>query len=83
MNLNLIECFYAVAKASSLSKVATDMEIEQSTLTRYINRLEASIGVRLFHRSGRGMTPEQFNALVADEVKLWGEAIRKGNIMTN
>lgn len=55
MDLNLIECFYAVAKAGSLSKVATDMEIEQSTLTRYINRLEASIGVKLFHRSGRGM----------------------------
>lgn len=29
------------------------------------------------------MTPEQFKVFVADEVKLWGEVIRKGNITTN
>jgi LysR family nitrogen assimilation transcriptional regulator len=55
MDLNAIEYFYAVTQAGSLSKAASDLGVEQSTLTRQIDRLEKFVGVKLFHRSGRGM----------------------------
>jgi DNA-binding transcriptional LysR family regulator len=55
MELSAIESFCAVSRTGSLSKAAADLNVEQSTLTRQIDRLEKSVGVKLFHRSGRGM----------------------------
>ncbi|OZI52911.1 LysR family transcriptional regulator [Bordetella genomosp. 4] len=55
MDLVALEYFYVVAQAGSVSRAASDLGIEQSTLTRHITRLENSVGMRLFHRSGRGM----------------------------
>lgn len=55
MDLVALEYFYAVAQAGSVSRAASDLGIEQSTLTRHITRLENSVGMRFFHRSGRGM----------------------------
>lgn len=55
MDLVALEFFYAVAQAGSVSRAASDLGVEQSTLTRHITRLESSVGMRLFHRSGRGM----------------------------
>lgn len=55
MDLVALEYFYVVAQAGSVSRAASDLGVEQSTLTRHITRLENSVGMRLFHRSGRGM----------------------------
>lgn len=55
MDLVALEFFYAVAQAGSVSRTASDLGVEQSTLTRHITRLESSVGMRLFHRTGRGM----------------------------
>ncbi|MVW71661.1 LysR family transcriptional regulator [Bordetella sp. 15P40C-2] len=55
MDLVALEFFYVVAQAGSVSRAASDLGVEQSTLTRHITRLEHSVGMRLFHRSGRGM----------------------------
>ncbi|QGZ63619.1 LysR family transcriptional regulator [Paraburkholderia acidisoli] len=55
MDLNVLEYFCTIAKAGSLSKAAAVLGIEQSTLTRHIGKLEDSVGVKLFHRTGRGM----------------------------
>lgn len=55
MDLVALEFFYVVAQAGSVSRAASDLGVEQSTLTRHITRLENSVGMRLFHRSGRGM----------------------------
>ena len=55
MDAVALEYFYVVAQAGSVSRAASDLGIEQSTLTRHITRLEHSVGMRLFHRSGRGM----------------------------
>lgn len=52
-----IEYFHSVARHGSLSRAAVELGMEQSTLTRRIGRLEQELGVRLFHRSGRGMVP--------------------------
>lgn len=50
-----IEYFVQVARLGSLSRAALELGIEQSTITRHISKLESDIGVRLFHRSGRGV----------------------------
>lgn len=50
-----IEYFVVVAKHGSLSRAALELGIEQSTITRHIGKLESDVGVRLFHRSGRGV----------------------------
>ncbi len=50
-----IEYFVEVSRLGSISRAALELGIEQSTITRHISRLESDIGVRLFHRSGRGV----------------------------
>ena len=47
--------FTHIARCGSISRSACDLGMEPSTLARYIGRLEAEVGIRLFHRSGRGM----------------------------
>lgn len=50
-----IEYFVEVARLGSFSRAALELGIEQSTITRHITKLESDVGVRLFHRSGRGV----------------------------
>lgn len=55
MNSVMLEYFVMAARLGSLSRAALELGIEQSTMTRQISRLEAITGVRLLHRSGRGV----------------------------
>lgn len=55
MNSVVLEYFVMVARLGSISRAALELGVEQSTITRHIARLEADAGVRLFHRSGRGV----------------------------
>lgn len=55
MNSKTIEYFVIVARFGSISRAALELGVEQSTVTRHISRLETDVGVRLFHRSGRGV----------------------------
>lgn len=55
MNPSTIEYFVMVARLGSISRAALELGVEQSTITRHISKLESDIGIRLFHRSGRGV----------------------------
>lgn len=55
MDLWRLECFCAVARAGSFSKAATVLFVTQPALSHQISTLEADVGQRLFHRSGRGV----------------------------
>ncbi len=55
MNSTMLEYFVMAARMGSLSRAALELGIEQSTMTRQISRLESLVGVRLLHRSGRGV----------------------------
>ncbi|MEX0731097.1 MAG: LysR family transcriptional regulator [Aquisalimonadaceae bacterium] len=59
MDLALLQCFEAVATHQSFSAAAKTMKTNQSTLSRQVQTLEATFGVRLFDRIGRGalLTP--------------------------
>lgn len=51
-----LQFFATVARAGSISKAATHLATVQSNVTQRIRRLEAELGVPLFHRHGRGVS---------------------------
>ncbi|MCC6246257.1 MAG: LysR family transcriptional regulator [Rubrivivax sp.] len=69
MDPEAIEFFALVARTGSISKAATELGIEPSTLARRIGRLEDDAGLRLFHRSGRGMVLTDAGALFLEEAE--------------
>lgn len=67
MDASAFEYFHAVARAGSISRAAGELGMEPSTLTRHIGRLEQDVGVKLFHRSGRGMVLTDAGTLLLRE----------------
>lgn len=56
MNSDDLALFAQVAGSGSISRAALALGADQSTISRRIGALETELGVRLFHRSGRGVT---------------------------
>jgi len=56
MNSDDLALFAQVAKSGSISRAAMELGADQSTVSRRVGLLEAELGVRLFHRSGRGVS---------------------------
>ena len=48
--------FLAIARHGSLTAAARDLRVAQSTVGRRLSSLEASLGVRLLHRTPEGYT---------------------------
>lgn len=62
-NLRLID---AIAREGSLLRAAQGMNMTQSAITKALQELEATAGVRLFERSNRGALPTPFGeAMIA------------------
>lgn len=55
INIDGLRTFVAVAKRGHLGQAADALQTDQSTVSRKIARLEASLGVPLFERVGRGI----------------------------
>lgn len=53
MDLNLVSLFVTVAKASSFSKAATQLDVPRSSVSRGIAQLERELGVQLLSRTTR------------------------------
>ena len=51
MVLHNYEYFVAIVEAGSLTKAAEHLYVSQPSLSQYLKRLEASLGVELFDRS--------------------------------
>ena len=47
----------AVADHGSVSRAATELHLSQSALSEALRKLELELGVELFSRGGRGVTP--------------------------
>lgn len=71
MDASAFEYFHAVARSGSVARAAIELGMEPSTLARHVGRLEAEVGARLFHRSGRGMVlTEVGTQLLAEATKV-------------
>jgi DNA-binding transcriptional LysR family regulator len=57
--LRQLQYFIAVAERGSVSRAEQQLAISQSTVTEAIKALESDLGVRLFNRTGRGITLTQ------------------------
>ena len=55
MELLQIEYFLVVARTENMTAAANSLHVAQSSVSRCISRLEESLGVPLFERSGRGI----------------------------
>jgi len=57
IDLTLLRTFLAAHRAGSMTKAAAELGLSQPGVTSQIRRLERRLGVTLFHRAGRGLTP--------------------------
>ena len=60
MTLKELRIFTLLAELGSVTSAATSLGIAQSAVSRQIADLEAQIGQRLFHRTGRGLVATEF-----------------------
>ena len=70
---SLLQTFLAAVKSGSLSGAARSLKISQPTVGRQIDTLESQLGVALFTRAPRGLTPtEAARAILeyAEEMKV-------------
>lgn len=58
-NLNDIKAFVAVARAASFTRAAAQLGISRSALSHLILALESRLGVRLFARTTRSVSPSE------------------------
>ena len=63
------QLFVRVVETSSFSKAAAEFGITQPTATKAVAASETRLGVRLLHRSTRGVTPTEIGALYYDKCK--------------
>lgn len=55
MHLHQVEYFLAVVDHGGINAAAVSMDVAQPTVSQALRELERELGVRLFHRIGRGM----------------------------
>ena len=77
-NLSSYRIFYAVANTGNISKAAKELYISQPAISKSIQKLEDSIGVKLFHRSSRGVTLTSEGELLYAHVKYAFEVLTLG-----
>jgi LysR family nitrogen assimilation transcriptional regulator len=59
MDVRQLRYFLAVAKFRSFSRAAVDLNVAQPALSHHVANLEAELGVKLFERSTKGVTPTE------------------------
>lgn len=73
--VNAIQVFIRVVETCSFSKAASELGMTQPTATKAIAATEERLGVRLLHRSTRGVTPTEVGALYYERCKSIERAI--------
>lgn len=74
MDLNDLHAFVAVARARGFRDAARQSSSSASGLSESVRRLEAQLGVRLFHRTTRSVLPTEAGARLLEQL---GPALRE------
>jgi LysR family nitrogen assimilation transcriptional regulator len=69
MNLRQLQYFVEVSELESVTRAAERLHVAQPALTRHMRTLERDLGVRLFARSGRGITLTNAGVVFRDRVR--------------
>lgn len=77
-NLSSYRIFYTVANTGNISKAAKELYISQPAISKSIQKLEESIGCRLFSRSSRGVTLTEEGQLLYEHVSTAFETLNTG-----
>lgn len=54
-SLNALKAFESASRHSSFSLAAAELNVTHAAISRHIRELEATLGIKLFHRTGRGV----------------------------
>ena len=77
-NLSSYRIFYTVANTGNISKAAKELYISQPAISKSIQKLEESVGCRLFSRSSRGVVLTDEGQLLYEHVKTAFETLTLG-----
>lgn len=77
-NLSSYRIFYTVANTGNISKAAKELYISQPAISKSIQKLEESMGCRLFSRSSRGVVLTEEGRLLYGHVKSAFETLSLG-----
>ena len=77
-NLSAYRIFYTVANAKNISKAARELFISQPAISKSIQKLEDSLGCRLFIRSSKGVSLTEEGNLLYSYVKDAFDALSLG-----
>lgn len=77
-NLSSYRIFYTVANAGNISKAAKELYISQPAISKSIQKLEESVGCRLFSRSSRGVVLTEEGRLLYEHVSTAFETLTIG-----
>ena len=76
MNLSVLEIFSQVYRVGSFSAVARHRGVSPSAISRAIAALEAELGVLLFYRTTRSISPTEVAISLANQVDTHLEALQ-------
>ena len=77
-NLSSYRIFYTVANTGNISKAAKELYISQPAISKSIQKLEESVGCKLFSRSSRGVVLTDEGKLLYDHVSSAFETLTMG-----
>lgn len=77
-SLSSYRIFYTVANTGNISKAAKELYISQPAISKSIQKLEDSVGCRLFSRSSRGVVLTDEGKLLYDHVSTAFETLTLG-----
>lgn len=77
-NLSSYRIFYTVANTGNISKAAKELYISQPAISKSIQKLEESIGCKLFSRSSRGVVLTDEGKLLYEHVSEAFETLTMG-----
>jgi DNA-binding transcriptional LysR family regulator len=77
-NLSSYWIFYTVANAGNISKAAKELYISQPAISKSIQKLEESLGCKLFSRSSRGVLLTEEGSLLYGHVREAFESLSAG-----